>query len=369
MGGIGRIASRLSSRSSPLPLSFSLYDPAMAIKASSSKQIDALVADLASANAVKREAAIARLTVLGSRAVERVAALAAAPSAPAARAAAFRALEGIADSRGLEPALRAIADADPMVAAAAIAVARIFVRSARAASAVDRLTAVTLDRRRPEAVRLAALRALRDLDPATIAPLVASLADDPNGAIRTAAAAQHSRRRTDSDPLDLLARAADEALPDDPDALRLAIVQAGAIVPLPRLLKIVERVREREGEGEGSPTPGRRGDHWATARAAAHLALAARGSRIAVYDLRESLEQAPAPLPVEFLTALSLIGDASCLEAIAGAHAKSRDAWWRDHLADAFRTIAAREKITRRHAVIRKIERKWKGGLEELWAR
>jgi len=343
-----------------------LYDPIMAIKASSSKQIDALVADLASANAIKREAAIARLTVLGARAVERVAALAAAPSAPAARAAAFRALEGIADPRGLEPALRAIADADPMVAAAAIAVARIFVRSARAASAVDCLTAVTLDRRRPEAVRLAALRALRDLDPATIAPLVASLADDPNDAIRTAAAAQHSRRRTDSDPLDLLARAADETLPDDPDALRLAIVQAGGIVALPRLLRIVERVREREGEG--SPSPDRRGDHWATARAAAHLALAERGSRIAVYDLRESLEQAPAPLPVEFLTALSLVGDASCLEAIAGAHAKSRDAWWRDHLADAFRTIAARGKITRRHAVIRKIERKWKDGLEELWA-
>jgi hypothetical protein len=65
---------------------------------------------------------------------------------------------------------------------------------------------------------------------------------------------------------------------------------------------------------------------------------------------------------------LSLVGDASCLEAIAGAHARARDTWWRDHLADAFRTIAAREKITRRHAVIKKIERKWKDGLEELWA-
>jgi hypothetical protein len=65
---------------------------------------------------------------------------------------------------------------------------------------------------------------------------------------------------------------------------------------------------------------------------------------------------------------LSLVGDASCLEAIAGAHASARDAWWRDHLADAFRTIAAREKITRRHAAIKRIERKWKDALEELWA-
>jgi HEAT repeat protein len=339
----------------------------MAIKASSSKQIDALIADLAAASAVTREAAIARLTVTGARAVERVAALAlSVSSSGAARAAAFRTLEGIADPRALEPALKAIAgaaDTDPKVATAAIAVARLFVRSARGAAAVDRLTAVTLDRRQHEAVRLAALRALRDLDAGTIAPLLASLADDPNGAVR-AAAAQPKRRRSDGDPIDTLARAADEALSDEPDTLRRAIALAGGSAPLAQLLKIVERVREREG----SASPGRRGDDWAVARAAAHLALAERGSRIAVYDLRESLERARAPLPVEFLTALSLVGDASCLEAIAGAHARARDTWWRDHLADAFRTIAAREKITRRHAVIKRIERKWKDGLEELWA-
>jgi HEAT repeat protein len=336
----------------------------MAIKASSSKQIDTLIADLAAANAVKREAAIARLTITGARAVERVAALAMSASPSAARAAAFRTLEGIADPRALEPALHAIADADPKVATAAIAVARLFVRSARGAAAVDRLTAASLDCRRGDAVRLAALGALRDLDPATIAPLVASLADDPSDAVRAAAAAQPARRRTDNDPLDVLARAADQALPDDPDTLRQALAQAGGMAPLPQLLKIVEHVREREG----SATPARRGEDWAMARAAAHVALAERGSRIAVYDLRESFERARAPLPVEFLTALSLIGDASCLEAIAGAHAKARDTWWRGHLADAFRSIVAREKITRRHAAIKKIERKWKDGLEKLWA-
>jgi HEAT repeat protein len=336
----------------------------VAIKASSSKQIDALMADLAAANAVTREAAIARLTVTGARGVERVAALALSPSSSgAARVAAFRTLEGIGDPRALEPALQAIADADPDVATAAIAVARIFVRSARGAAAVDRLTAVTLDRRQPEAVRLAGLRALRDLDAATVAPVLASLADDPNVAVRTAAA-QPARRPIDIDPLEVLARAAEEALPDDPDTVRQAIARAGGLAPLPHLLRIVERAREREGSG----LRGRRSDEWATARAAAHVALAQRGSRIAVYDLRESLERARAPLPVAFLTALSLIGDASCLEAIAAAHARTRDTWWRDHLADAFRVIAAREKITRRHAVIKKIERKWKGGLEELWA-
>jgi hypothetical protein len=240
----------------------------VAIKASSSRQIDALVTDLASADAVKREAAMARLTVLGARAVERVAMLAASTAAGPARATAFRTLEGIADPRAFEPALHAVADADQGVAIAAIAVVRLFVRSARAAAAVDRLTAVTLDRRRPEPVRLAALRALRDLEAATIAPLLKSLSADPSQAIRGAAAAPPAQRVTERDPLDALAQAADEGLPDDPDAIRLAIVQAGGIAPLPHLLKIVERVRDCEGSppAAGAATIGRRSGRRRTSR-------------------------------------------------------------------------------------------------------
>ena len=334
----------------------------MAIKASSSKQIDALIADLSATNAIEREAAIARLTVTGTRAFERVAALAISASSGTARTAAFRTLEGIADPRALEPALQAVTDPDQQVAVAAIAVARIFVRSARGAAVVDRLTTVTLDRRQHDAVRLAALKALCDLDAATVAPLLASLADDPSKAIRTAAV-QPTTDRTNA-PLDVLTRAADGDLPEDPDVLRQAIVRVGNTAPLPQLLKVIERVREREG----SASPARRVSDWAMARAAAHVALAERGSRIAVYDLRESFERARAPLAVEFLTALSLIGDTSCLEAIAEAHRSARDRWWRQHLADAFRAIVTREKLTRRHATIKKIERKWKDGLDELWA-
>ena len=336
----------------------------MAIKASSSRQIDALVTDLASADAVKREAAIARLTVLGARAVERVAALAGSTAAGPARAAAFRTLEGIADPRAFEPALHALADADQGIAIAAIAVVRLFVRSGQAAAAVDRLTAVTLDRRRPEPVRLAALRALRDLEATTIAPLLKSLSADPSQAIRGAAAAPPAQRVTERDPLDALAQAANEGLPDDPDAIRLAIAQAGGIAPLPHLLKIVERVRDREGSTAG----GRRGDNWAPVRASAHVALAERGSRLGVYDLRESLERSRTPLPVEFLTALSLAGDASCLESIVRAHTDARDAWWRDHLAQAFQAIVARERLTKRHAALRRVEQRWPGALKRLSA-
>jgi len=75
--------------------------------------------------------------------------------------------------------------------------------------------------------------------------------------------------------------------------------------------------------------------------------------------LREWLDAARQPLPVESLVALSLIGDASCLEPIAKAYARSHDASWRQHLADMFRTIIARERITKRKAVMKQIEKKW----------
>ena len=101
------------------------------------------------------------------------------------------------------------------------------------------------------------------------------------------------------------------------------------------------------------------------ARASAHLALAGRGSRLALYDLRESLERAAAPLPVGFLEALLQIGDASCLEAIAAAYVQAPGSsrgsadWWRRQLARAFHTIVKREGLTPRHQLIRKIAKRW----------
>lgn len=327
----------------------------MAIRASSSKQIESLAADLSSVSAATRDAAVARLTVLGARAVERLVALATSAAGAQARASAWRTLEAIGDPRALEPALTTLADTrtDPAVGAAAVGVARVFLLSDRGAAAIDRLTSVALDRKRAEALRVAALRALRDLGASTIAPVLTSLANDPSVLIR------EELRGTEQD-VDLV-RAAEAGLQDDAAALRRALGRTDEDFPLPILLRIVERVRERE-----SMEPAERRDEWTMARAAAHVALANRGSRIALYDLRESLERAAAPLPVEFLAALSLVGDASCLEAIAGAHAKARNLWWRQHLADVFRTIVAREHLTRRHAAIKKIEKRWPGVLREM---
>lgn len=314
------------------------------------------MADLASDKAVERDAAVARLTVSGARAVERLVAVVNGDGAAVGRVAALRALEAIGDGRALDAVLRAVDDGDGDVAIAAVSAARPFLRGARGPAALDRLTAAALDRHRPESVRTAAVRAVGELDRATIKPLLTRLAGDASEAVRAAAALRIGGTR----PVDssaLLVDAADRALPDDPAALRHAIVEGGPAASLPQLLRIVDRVRERERTERGA-----RRAEWANARAAAHWALASRDSRIGLYDVRESLETAVAPLPVEFLATLSRVGDASCLDAIAAAHARAKgDTWWRQHLADVFQSIVKREGITARHAVMKKIQKRWPG--------
>jgi hypothetical protein len=105
------------------------------------------------------------------------------------------------------------------------------------------------------------------------------------------------------------------------------------------------------------------------APAAAHLALARRRSRVGVYDLREWLESTRTPLPVDAFAALAIVGDRSCLEPIVSRYAASRDEWSKTRLADMFRAIVKREAISRRHAAIKRLERRQKRALDELWPR
>jgi HEAT repeat protein len=278
----------------------------VSIRVSSARHIAALLDDLGAASDTTRETAIARLTVFGGRAVERLITLAQSNASSTGRVSALRALEAIGDSRALDPALRAVTDRDSSVAVAAIGVARRFLTASSGATAVDKLTTVVLDRARADEVRVAALRALRTLGAAAVRPLLKSLADDPIVAV--------------------------SARPPAP---------RGVEMPLAELLTGVESARERQRPA---------------ARAAGHLALAKRGSRVALYDLREWLDAAREPLPADAVSALTLVGDASCLEPIAKAYSRSRDG----RLLEAFARIMKRERLTRRHAVIRKLEEKWK---------
>jgi hypothetical protein len=325
------------------------------IRKSSAAFIQALAADLGSESTVTREAAIARLSVIGPRAVDSLVAIVGRPEkGPLARLSALRALEALGDARALDAALSATLDADSGVAAAAVTLARVFLEGRRGPAVLDRLTTVALDRTRPESVRLAAITAVGDLKKSTIKPLWSALGKDPSPAIRKLVAAGPRGPAAETSATEGLNGAAQRGLPDDPENLRRLLVSAGADTPLGTIHRVVERLREREA----SMSPAARRE-WTRARGAAHIALAKRASRLGLYDLREALEATHAPLPVEFLTALSMAGDASCLEAIAAAYERGTDEWWRQHLCDAFWAIVAREGVTRRHAVMKKIEKRW----------
>jgi HEAT repeat protein len=335
------------------------------IRASAARQIETLIIDLGSERTDVREAAIARLTLVGARAVERLILMVDAAVPVATRVAVLRTLEAIADPRALDPVLGAVDAPEPAVAAAAATAARVFLRGPRGALTVDRLARVATDSSRDDTVRVAAIRTLGDLDAATVAPLLEALGEDASEPVRTA-----TRLSATRDPAEVISRAAERGLPDDSADLAQALPRAGTRVPLPVLLQLIERVREREAAEAGI-----RRDEWTRVRGSAHVALAERGSRIALFDLRESIEAARLPLPVEFLSALSSVGDASCLEPIAAAYAGAvsgegklnQNRWWIDHLAGAFAVIVRRERLTRRHALVRKIEKRWGASLEALW--
>jgi HEAT repeat protein len=336
------------------------------IKASSGKQIDPLIADLGSANPLTRDGAVARLTIIGERCVPRlISVVSSGTSGRDSRVSALRALEAIGDLRASEPALAALEDGDPAVAVAAVGVAQVFLASSRGVDALDRLTSIALRRDRPRALRLAAIRALRDVGPATIGPLLQALGADPDQAVALAAGLGPDAA---ADPVYLLREAAEGPLPDQPEGLRLALTEAADDVPPAVLRQLIERVRFREGAEAGAVRAG-----WTALRAHAHAALAKRGSRIALYDLKETLESAREPLPVEFLGAAAAVGDASCLEPVAAALGRALengvrvDNWWIQKLTDVFRSVAAREQVTKRSAIGKRITTRWREAASVLW--
>ena len=350
----------------------------MPITPSASRQIESLISELSSESETRREAAVARLTVAGGRAVGALVRFVGSQPASEAKLAALRALDAIGDARALDAALGALEDPDARVVSAAVALLRQFLRSRTGAVLVDRLTAVALDRSRRVSVRTAAIEVLNDLEPTTLRPLWRTLQEDDDPAVRALAAAPDSERPTGagSDPPAVLTGFAERELPGDAAVLRDAIARGGDHVSISTLHRLIDRIRARERADLQKRA------EWESARGSVHMALARRDSRLGMYDLRESLEAATHPLPVEFLAAAALVGDASCLESIALAYArassnspapgspaapiahdggpdKARQDWWQRHLADTFQKIVSREGLTRRHAVMQRIARRW----------
>lgn len=323
----------------------------MSIKPSAAAEIRALVEALGAADEVRRESAVARLAIIGERAVDRL--LAAYPRADRqARIGILRTAEAIADPRVVAIAVDALgAGGDVAVAGAATLRALLDSPNEPAASrALDALVAAALDRGAERHVRVAAFEALSDM-PATVRdPIADALRRDPDGGLHLRAV-EASR---DTAALEAVWQdALDGRLPDDPSALREAVKARAGAAPLGSLQKLVDALRLREADaGAGRATL------WQQVRGAIHQALALRGSRVAVYDLRETVESAMTPLPPAFMAALHVVGDESCLEPIAVAWTASADPAWRHQLEAAFHAIARREKTSRRGVLWKRLRTK-----------
>lgn len=302
----------------------------MTIRAPRAGEVDRLVADLQRGPAAAREAAIARLRVIGARAVDKVSALLATEHPPLVRAAAVQALEGIDDERVIGLALDALADADSEVVIGAIGVLRPWIAREEGTRVMDALMALAVDNGRHPAARRAALDALSDLPQHLV---------------------QHVVQQT--------AAALGAAPPEDPASAR-AWLHSHHDAPLSELHDFLVRARDTEKRESSS-----RQQDWQMIRAAAHAVLASRGSRVALYDLRETFDAARGPLPLDFLTAVRKVGDASCLEPMARAWtaSPSSETWWRERLADTAADIMQRTRLSGRSNVIKRIRAKFDGFL------
>ncbi len=277
---------------------------------------------------VKREAAVARLRVIGSRAIPALVAFVSSGADAGARAAALASLEGSEDARAMAVARKALAGSDANVALAAVGVLRGWLSQEQGTEALEALTVAALDREREATVRLAALDALSDLPAHLVAPIRATSALEP---------------------------------PDRPPADTTGALEwlagQGASASLATVHEALSAAREAE---RIAPADAQR-EEWRRVRGAAHVVLARRGSRLALYDLRETFGTAVAPLPLDFLTAVTLVGDDTCLDPLARAWAAARgEPWWRARIAEAAADIVGRSGLTGRHASVKHLRTKWR---------
>ncbi len=336
----------------------------VAIRSSASHEVRRLLADLETgdADSVRREAALARLAVIGTRAVRQILeSLAAAPRG-APRAPFLAALEVIPDPRAVEPVLASLNSPEPAERVAAMNAARALLALPQGTTLLDWLAGFVLDAAHPVSERIAALQSLSVLPARTVRPILERLSDDPAPAMREAAL---GTGQAADDPLGDIEEAADGWLPREPDAVLQIVGRGAGDVPLSTLHRLIEKVRSREADGRAVL----RRD-WSSVRGALHLALARRGSKVALYDLRETLQETRQPLALDYLSAIALIGDASCLEPLAIAYLQAEqmaDAeGWRQRIAATFREIVAREGLTRRHGVIRRVRARLRDSVDEL---
>jgi hypothetical protein len=325
----------------------------MVIKASTAVEVRGLVTALTGDDDLAREAAIARLTVIGARAVDRLVTAFDQVTDRSTRLAILRTLEAIGDYRGGAIARRALIEGGDL-GVAATAVLKTLLASSHeesASEALDTLVATALDASNEHRVRLAAVEALEESAGEVGKRVARTVREDKSGKARKPTA------QLDVDAARLEATWQDSVegrLPDDPRLFRNALSAHASTAPLNTLRKLIEAVRLRENEAP------RAREAWCALRGALHQALALRGSRVALYDLRESLTESAtlsSSVVPSFVGALQLVGDESCLEPLAAMFERSAGDAHRQHQVEsAFRAIVRRERISRRHKVMKRLE-------------
>jgi hypothetical protein len=306
------------------------------IKATTDAQVRTLVAALAGPDGPRREAAAARLIILGRRAVARLTAAYEAADRPT-RVAILRILGESGDDRALGVARDALGRGGEVAVGGVGVLRELLSRSAGTtpARALECLLAVSSDPAAERRVRAAAAEALAEASPDISRAVSSTLGETPR-------------------PVDVVWEdAAEGRLPEDPGVLREAIAGHAASAPLTVLHRMIEAVAAMERAGQLAP---RATQEWRAIRGALHQVLAERGSRVGVYDLRETIADAAGPLPASFLAAVNRVGDVSCLEplAIAFERARTTDPAWAQEVAAAFHAVARREHVSGRHAAMRK---------------
>jgi hypothetical protein len=334
----------------------------MVIKASTAGEVRQLIEALGGEDEVRRDGAIARLTVIGTRAVERLVTAYDGSKDQATKIAILQVLESIGDRRAFGPARAALDQGGELAVAGASTLRGLLdSREGVATESLDVLVSVVLDPAADRRVRLAACDALQGLPEEVRAPILTVLGTDSDRVIRTRAAGA----RADPAMADgVWQDAVDGRLPDRPSTLRDLVGTRGPQAAFGALQKMIDLVRTREASARSAADRAA----WRTIRGALHQTLAFRGSRVAVYDLRESLNEARQPLDASFLAAVYAVGDVSCLEPLATAYAQAAPAAerWRHDLVGAFRAISKRERITRRHAVMKRIATRWPAQARDL---
>ena len=239
------------------------------------------------------------------------------------------ALDGLEDPHSADIAMKALNTSDVGVVIAALGVLRSWVPRETGTRLLEAIAAIAVDKGRDARIRVAAIDALSDLPDHLVRP-IREQAPPPEAA---------------GPPI------------DNPVAAREWVEAHGGKATLATLHDAIKTFRESEGRADTS----RRREEWVRARGAAHRMLADRGSRLALYDVRETFTAAQSPLPPGFVEAIGRVGDASCLEPLARAWSATQEASWRAQLSEAARQIIARAKLGGRNAVVKSIRANWAG--------